>query len=169
MSDEPFPLLAELSHFGESLIRDAPDAIVYADKAGVIRFWNRGAERIFGFATDEAVGQSLDIIIPETLRARHWEGYDRVMRTGVSRYSSGDVLAVPGLRKDGSRISLEFTVVPLRDDEGGMRGIAAILRDVSKRFGEIKELRRRLAAIRPVHDGRSGMPTETGWDRLACM
>jgi PAS domain S-box-containing protein len=114
----------------------------------VIRFWNRGAERIFGFAAAEAIGQSLDIIIPETLRARHWEGYDRVMRTGVSRYSSGDVLAVPGLRKDGSRISLEFTVVPRRDDEGRMRGIAAILRDVTKRFGEIKELRRRLAATK---------------------
>ena len=149
MSDQSLPLLAELSHFGDSLIRDAPDAIVYADEAGVIRFWNRGAERIFGFAAAEAVGQSLDIIIPETLRARHWEGYDRVMRAGVSRYSSGDVLAVPGLRKDGSRISLEFTVVPLRDDEGRMRGIAAILRDVTKRFGEIKELRRQLAASKP--------------------
>lgn len=146
MSNQPSPMLAELSHFGDSLIRDAPDAIVYADEAGVIRFWNRGAERIFGFAAAEAVGQSLDIIIPETLRARHWEGYDQVMRTGVSRYSSGDVLAVPGLRKDDSRISLEFTVVPLRDDEGRMRGIAAILRDVTKRFGEIKELRRQLAA-----------------------
>jgi PAS domain S-box-containing protein len=88
VSDQPSPLLAGLSHFGDSLIRDAPDAIVYADEAGVIRFWNRGAERIFGFAAAEAVGQSLDIIIPETLRARHWEGYDRVMRTGVSRYGS---------------------------------------------------------------------------------
>lgn len=149
MSDQPSPLLAGLSHFGDDLIRDAPDAIVYADEAGVIHFWNRGAERIFGFAATEAVGQSLDIIIPETLRARHWEGYDQVMRTGVSRYSSGDVLAVPGLRRDGSRISLEFTVVPLRDDEGRMRGIAAFLRDVTKRFGEIKELRRRLAASKP--------------------
>jgi PAS domain-containing protein len=65
------PLLAELGHFGDSLIRDAPDAIVYADEAGVIRFWNRGAERILGFAAAEAVVQSLDIIIPETLRARH--------------------------------------------------------------------------------------------------
>lgn len=149
MSDRSSPLLAERGRFAEDLIRDAPDAIVYADEAGVIRLWNRGAERIFGFAAGEAMGQSLDIIIPEGLRARHWEGYDRVMKTGVSRYGSGDVLAVPGLRKDGSRISLEFTVVPLRDDGGRMRGIAAILRDVSKRFSEIKELRRRLAASTP--------------------
>ena len=70
MSNQPSPMLAELSHFGDSLIRDAPDAMIYADEAGVIRFWNRGAERIFGFAAAEAVGQSLDIIIPETLRAR---------------------------------------------------------------------------------------------------
>jgi PAS domain S-box-containing protein len=85
VSDQPFPLLAGLSHFGDSFIRNAPDAIVYADEAGVIRFWNRGAERIFGFAANEAIGQSLGIIIPETLRARHWEGYDQVMRTDVSR------------------------------------------------------------------------------------
>lgn len=89
MSDRPSPRLAELSHFGDSLVRDAPDGIVYADEAGVIRFWNRGAERIFGFTAAEAVGQSRDIIIPETVRVRHWEGYDQVMKTGVSRYGSG--------------------------------------------------------------------------------
>ena len=115
----------------------------------MIRFWNRGAERIFGLAAADAVGQSRDIIIPETVRVRHWEGYDQVMKTGVSRYGSGAVLAVSGLRKDGSRVSLEFTVVPFRDDEGRLRGIAAILRDVTKRFDEIKDLRRRLAAIKP--------------------
>jgi PAS domain S-box-containing protein len=149
MTDRSPAAALDLGRFGESLVRGAPDAIVYADEAGVIRFWNAGAERIFGFSTAEAVGRSLDIIIPERLRARHWEGYERVMSTGASRYGAGDVLAVPGVRKDGSRISLEFTVVPFRDAEGRMRGIAAILRDVTKRFDEIKELRRRLAANEP--------------------
>jgi PAS domain S-box-containing protein len=142
---KPAPAL-DLGRFGESLVRGASDAIIYADDTGVIRFWNPGAERIFGFTAAEALGQSLDIIIPESLRARHWEGYRQVMSTGVSRYGAGDVLAVPGLRKDGSRISLEFTILPFRDEEGRMRGIAAILRDVTKRFDELKELRRRLNA-----------------------
>jgi PAS domain S-box-containing protein len=146
MTDPSPAAVPDLGGFSESLVRGAPDAIVFADEAGVIRLWNPGAERIFGFAAAEAVGRSLDIIIPESLRARHWDGYHHVMRTGVSRYGAGEVLAVPGVRKDGSRVSLEFTVVPFRDAEGRLRGIAAILRDVTKRFDEIKELRRRLAA-----------------------
>jgi PAS domain S-box-containing protein len=148
MIDQPLSIVAELSHFGDTIIREAPDAIVYADAAGVIRFWNGGAARIFGFTASEALGQSLDIIIPETLRARHWEGYAHVMKTGLSRFGSGEILAVPGLRKDGSRISLEFTVVPFRDRDGRMIGIAAILRDVTKRFEELKALRRLAASGR---------------------
>ena len=139
-------MMPALPHLFEKLVQDAPDAIVYADADGVIRFWNRGAERIFGFAAAEAVGQSLDIIIPENQRARHWEGYRAVMRSGASRYGAGDLLAVPGLHKDGTRISLEFTIVPLHGDDGRLCGIAAFLRDVTKRFAEMKELRRRLAA-----------------------
>ncbi|MDQ4061049.1 MAG: PAS domain S-box protein, partial [Pseudomonadota bacterium] len=98
----------------ETVIRTIPDAVVYADAEGIIHFWNAGAERIFGFAAAEAVGQSLDIIIPVNLRARHWDGFRRVMATGESRYGEGDLLSVPGLRKDGTRISLEFTIAALR-------------------------------------------------------
>jgi PAS domain S-box-containing protein len=132
--------------FSEMLVRDMPDAVVFADAEGTIRFWNRGAERIFGFAEAEALGRSLDIIIPENLRQRHWEGYRETMRTGRSRYGAGDVLAVPGLRKDGSRVSIEFTIVPFRDEGGRMAGIAAVLRDVTERFEELKSLRRQLAS-----------------------
>ncbi|MBV8914574.1 MAG: PAS domain S-box protein [Acetobacteraceae bacterium] len=137
-----------LDRLGRVLLESAPDAIVYSDGEGVIRFWSAGAERLFGFAAAEAVGQSLDIIIPEPQRARHWAGYRQVMATGESRYGHGDLLAVPGLRKDGSRVSLEFTIVPMRDEAGRMEGMAAILRDVTKRFEEMRALRRELAAIR---------------------
>jgi PAS domain S-box-containing protein len=135
-----------------TLTRDAPDAIVYADAEGVIRFWNRGAERIFGFAAAEAVGSSLDIIVPESLRARHWQGYGATMRTGNTRYGAGEILAVPAMRKDGRRISIEFTILPFHDEAGGMIGIAAILRDVTVRFEEMRALRRELAA-RTATDG----------------
>lgn len=131
---------------GAAILHTPSDAIVYADRDGVIRFWNAGAERIFGWSAAEALGQSLDIMIPERLRERHWTGWDAVMGGAESRYGHGDMLSVPGLRKDGSRISLEFTIVPLHDDAGGIEGIAAVLRDATARFEEIKALRKRMAA-----------------------
>ena len=134
--------------FVERLAVECPDAVIYADREGRIRFWNRSATRIFGFAATEALGQSLDLIVPESLRARHWAGYDRVMAGGESRYGEGDVLSVPAVRKDGKRISVEFTVLPVRDDAGAMLGIAAFLRDTTARFEELRALRRELAALK---------------------
>ncbi len=138
----------DVDRFCRTLAEAAADAIVYADAEGEIAFWNKGAERIFGFSQAEAVGKSLDLIIPDNLRQRHWAGYDQTMKSGKTRYGAGDVLAVPALRKDGTRISVEFTIMPFRDDSGRMIGIAAILRDVTKRFEEMKALRRQLA-VRP--------------------
>ena len=135
----------EIARFSERFVRDAPDAIIYADEQGLIQFWNRSAERIFGFSEAEALGKTLDIIIPESLRGRHWQGYRATMQTGNTRYGVGETLAVPAMRKDGQRISIEFTILPFRDDAGRMEGIAAILRDVTARFEETRALRRQLA------------------------
>src|SRR6516164_1093481 len=121
------------AEFAERLISGMSDAIVYADAEGVIRVWNRGATRIFGFAEAEALGRSLDIIIPENLRERHWQGYRATMRTGKTRYGDGQILSVPAMCKDGARISVEFTIVPFSDDSGQMVGIAAIMRDTTAR------------------------------------
>jgi PAS domain S-box-containing protein len=141
-------LSPSLDAFFWTLVHEAPDAIIYADIGGMIRFWNRGAERIFGFSQAEALGRSLDLIIPENLRKRHWDSYMRTMRTGETRYGVGEVLAVPAVRKDGTRVSIEFSILPFRDHEGRMVGVGAILRDVSKRFEEIKSLRNEVAALR---------------------
>jgi PAS domain S-box-containing protein len=130
---------------GDAVLGSEADAIIAADNDGIIRFWNAGAERIFGYSRGDALGQSLDIIIPERLRERHWTGYRHVMATGTSRYGRGDVLAVPGLRKDGSRLSLEFTITLLRDEYGRIAGMAAILRDVTARFEELRKLKEKLA------------------------
>jgi PAS domain S-box-containing protein len=129
---------------GEAILSTRSDAIVAADQDGIVRFWNPGAERLFGYSPDETIGRSLDLIIPERLRGRHWEGFRRVMATGESRYGEADLLSVPALRKDGATISVEFTVVPLRGD-GRMIGMAAIMRDVTKRFEETRALKRKLA------------------------
>ena len=144
---------AELDRLGRAVLGAAAEAIVAVDREGVIRFWNPGAERLFGFAAAEAVGRTVDIIIPEPQRARHWAGFRRVMETGESRYGDGDLLAVPGLRKDGARVSLEFTIVPLRAPEGQVEGMAAVLRDVTRRFEEMRALRRELAAARAGTSG----------------
>jgi PAS domain S-box-containing protein len=111
-----------------------------------ITFWNPGATRIFGFESSEAVGQSLDIIVPENLRKRHWDGFHQTMATGTSRYGDGDLLSVPGLTKSGRRISVEFTIAILRDEQRAPAGTVAIMRDVTQRFEELRELRRKVAA-----------------------
>ena len=134
--------------FMAHLVAGCPDAVIYADAQGRIRFWNEAATRIFGYAEAEALGQSLDLIIPVRLRERHWQGYEHVMSGGASRYGAGDLLAVPARHKDGRQISVEFTILAMHDDAGAMLGIAAFLRDVTARFEEVRGLRRELAALK---------------------
>jgi PAS domain S-box-containing protein len=136
------------SRLGDTILNTTSDAILATDREGVIRFWNRGAARIFGFTAEQAVGASLDLIIPEQLRKRHWDGYERVMATGQTRYGAGDVLAVPAIAKGGRRISVEFTIILLQDSEQRVSGMAAILRDVTARFEELRQLKRELAGRR---------------------
>jgi PAS domain S-box-containing protein len=124
----------------------APDAIMFADRDGVIRLWNQGAERLFGYPAEEAIGQSLDLIIPEKLRDRHWEGYRKTMATGETRYGSA-MLSVPATHKNGTRLSTEFSIVMLLDDSNQPCGVAAIMRDVSERHLKDKQLRERLAEL----------------------
>jgi PAS domain S-box-containing protein len=137
----------DVPSLSEAVLGTEADAIIAADDEGIIRFWNAGAARIFGYSRSDALGQSLDIIIPEHLRARHWAGYRQVMASGTSRYGQSDVLAVPGVRKDGSRLSLEFTITVLRDQQGRVSGVAAILRDVTARFEELRSLEQKVAQL----------------------
>jgi PAS domain S-box-containing protein len=129
------------------IVAAAADAIMFVDREGTIRLWNAGAERIFGWSAAEAVGKNLDLIIPERLRQRHWDGWEKVMQTGVSRYGAGEMLAVPALRKDGAPLSIEFTIEIVRDDAGAILGPAAIVRDVTARFQREKELRARVKEL----------------------
>ena len=129
----------------KQLVNNAPDAVLIADRKGIITFWNSGAEQMFGYGASEAVGQPLDLIIPENLRGRHGEGYDRVMASGETKYKTG-LLSSPGIRKDGSRLSLAFSMVLLRDEAGNMQGCASIMRDVTEQWTKEKDLKARLAA-----------------------
>jgi PAS domain S-box-containing protein len=129
-----------------NIVEQAPDAILYADREGIIRLWNRGAELVFGFSAEEAIGQSLDLIIPERLRGRHWEGYFKVMATGQSRYGT-ELLTVPALHRDGRQLSCAFSIVMIKDDRGTPLGVASITRDGTVAFEREKALKKRVAEL----------------------
>ena len=128
------------------IVENSPMAILFADREGKIRLWNAGAETMFGYTAEEALGKSLDLIVPERQRARHWEGWEKVMASGVTKYGR-DPLAVPAVRKDGSRISIEFNVVLVRAETGELTGVAAMVQDVTARWQQQKEMKARLAAL----------------------
>ena len=130
----------------QQIVDGANDAILFADKEGVIRLWNAGAESVFGHTESEALGQTLDLIIPERFRERHWEGFNAAMTTGSTKYSR-DLLAVPAVSKDEGRRSIEFSMVILTDGDGAPIGAAAIVREVSERRQREKELTDRIGDL----------------------
>jgi PAS domain S-box-containing protein len=128
-----------------AITRASGEAIVVSDPGGVITVWNAGAERVFGHPAAIALGQSLDLIIGDKQRARHWTGYDATMATGQTKY--GDtLLRVPAVHAGGRRLSIEFSVALLAGEDGKVAGICAFIRDVSEAWAAERELRVRLAA-----------------------
>jgi PAS domain S-box-containing protein len=130
----------------EAFIDAAADAIIAAGRDGKMVFWNPAATRIFGFTPEEALGESLDLIIPERFRARHWDGYRQVMSTGETKYRA-EVLRVPARHRDGKTLSIAFTVTLLDAPDGEGRLIAAIVRDETARWNEERALRQRLSEL----------------------
>ena len=130
----------------EQLVNAIGDAVIVSDASGAITLWNPAAQRMFGFTQSEALGQSLDLIIPERLRGRHWDGYHKTMATGETRYGH-DLLKVPAVDKDGRAMSIAFTVALLHSPRGELTGIVAIIRDETARFQEERALRKRIAEL----------------------
>ncbi|MDW3683811.1 PAS domain-containing protein [Cupriavidus sp. CV2] len=130
----------------EQLIAAVGDAIVISDASGAITLWNPAAERMFGFTQSEAIGQSLDLIIPQRLRGRHWDGYHKTMASGQTRYGN-KVLRVPAAHKDGRALSIAFTVALLHSPQQAVTGIVAVIRDETSRFNEERNLSKRLAEL----------------------
>jgi PAS domain S-box-containing protein len=143
---------SNLEAFGgcQQLVEAFGDAVIICDRHGVIRSWNAAAERLFGFTPAEALGSSLDLIIPERLRERHWAAFTRPMVTGQTRYQH-DVLRVPAMHKDGQTLSIAFTVGLLFATERTVTGLVAVIRDETKRFAEERDLRKRLAELEGKH------------------
>jgi PAS domain S-box-containing protein len=130
----------------KQLVESLGDAILIADASGAITLWNPAAERIFGFTESEALGKSLDIITPQRLQHRHWEGYHKTMASGVTRYGN-DVLRVPAVHKDGHSLSIAFTVALLYAADKKVSSIVAVIRDETSRFEEERKLRKRVTEL----------------------
>ncbi|MDT5340104.1 MAG: hypothetical protein QOD90_5609 [Mycobacterium sp.] len=152
--------------FAKAVVNESGEAIVVTDPDGVIRLWNAGAARMFGYSAADAMGHDLDLIIPDKLRARHWKGYRQTMATGTTRY--GDkLLSVPASHKDGRRLSIEFSVALLRDDAGVVLGISAIMREVSERREAERALRAKLADLEARVPPGPTMSVQ-GWSEQPC-
>ncbi|MDP9929473.1 PAS domain-containing protein [Variovorax paradoxus] len=138
----------------KQIVEGAGDAIMVCNAGGAITLWNRAAERIFGFTEAEALGQSLDMIIPQRQRQRHWDGYNKTMETGITKYGA-DLLRVPALHKDGHTLSIAFTVSMLFSENREVTGIVAFVRDETARFAEERKLRARLQEAETTIKGDS--------------
>ena len=134
------------------ILDGSPDGILICDIEGVVRYWNQGAERIFGFSRGQVLNRSLDVIIPDRFRARHWTGWKAAMSTGVTRYNNGELLGVPALHKDGRQISIEFSIHLVNDAGGRTEWVVAFVRDVTERYIREKALR---AALQSMHEQHS--------------
>jgi PAS domain S-box-containing protein len=137
---------ADPAWLASRILEATGDAVLFAGRDGRIRYWNAGAEATFGWTAAEALGQSMDLIIPERLRGRHWQGWDQVMQAGVTRYGR-ELLAVPAARKDGAPLSIEFSIQLVRSGTGEILGASAIIRDATARWTRERETRKKVEQL----------------------
>jgi PAS domain S-box-containing protein len=136
----------------QAIVDQAPDAMIFADRNGIIGVWNRGAERIFGYAAAQALGASLDLIVPERFRRAHWEGFNRAIDAGRTQYA-GRVLTTRSAHSDGSKLYVDLSFGLITDDSGAILGALAIGRDCTARYAADAALRSRLAALEAGAEG----------------
>ena len=127
----------------QALVTGVGDGVMAANAQGLITLWNPACTRLFGFTEAEALGKSLDLIIPQRQQKPHWEGYDKTMATGITKYGY-DVLRVPAMHKDGHTLSIAFTVSMLHNPDGSVSAIVAVIRDESVKFAEERALKKRI-------------------------
>jgi PAS domain S-box-containing protein len=130
----------------QQMVAAIGDALVVCDREGRVIVWNAAAERLFGWTEAEAMGQRMDMIVPERLRQRHWDGYDKSMETGKTRYAH-DVLRVPAVNKAGQDLSIAFTVFMLYGEDGQVTACGSVIRDETQRFAEDRQMRKRLREL----------------------
>lgn len=138
-----------------TLMEQGSDALIYADKEGIIQVWNHGAENIFGHAPAEAIGQSLDIIIPEKLRAAHWKGFHAALESNTMKYKD-QVMTTRAVHKDGSTRYVDLSFFMTHDDQGQPLGSLSLARNVTERYLQERELKKKLADFQTAAPSASG-------------
>ena len=130
----------------QAVIEQVADAIIVADSEGRIRVWNAGARAVFGYAEREALGRSLDLIIPERFRSAHWTAFDRAIATGRTKHA-GEAMTTRSVTKDGTDLYVDISFALVKDAVGEVLGVVAVARDVTTRYTADRELRRRVAEL----------------------
>ena len=130
----------------QALVTTVGDGVMASDASGAITLWNPACERLFGYTEADALGKSLDLIIPQRQQKPHWDGYHKTMETGITKYGN-DVLRVPAVHKDGHTLSIAFTVSMLHTADGKVSTIVAVIRDESVKFAEERQLRKRVMEL----------------------
>lgn len=138
------PLTLESTAF--HILRSMPEAVIFSDLEGIVRVWNGGAEKIFGWSAAEAIGQSLDMIIPERMRKAHWDGFNQAVARGGVKAGRTSMIT-RSLHKSEEFIYIDMSFEMVRDDAGNMLGSLAVARDATKRFNDEKALRKQLADL----------------------
>lgn len=128
----------------ESILKSIHEALIYADLKGIIQYWNHGSETVFGFTAAEAVGQSLDIIIPEKLRKTHWDGYEKAIVRGDTISGRGSRIT-RALHKSGQTLYVDMSFAMVRDQSNELIGSLAVARDATERYQEERKLRQQVA------------------------
>jgi PAS domain S-box-containing protein len=149
------------SELATAIIEQAADAVVFADLQGVIRLWNPAAEALYGFTAAEALGQSLDLIIPENLRKPHWAAFDRAIQSGATRLG-GHATVTRALHKSSKRLYVDLSFAVVKAQSGAVVGATAVGRDVTSRFEEEKAMRSRLRELEGGASGKAPPPSGDG-------
>jgi PAS domain S-box-containing protein len=144
----------EQSGLSQALIEHLADAVIFADRDGLIQVWNAGAEAVFGYSADQVRGQRLNVLIPERLRSAHWAAFDAAVATGQMKHGR-ESMTTRSIHKDGSDLYVDLTFALVKDEAGQVLGSVAVARDITSRFRAEKESRKRLAELEEQVAGRS--------------
>ena len=136
----------ETRNLALAIVEQVADAIIFADRQGVIRLWNPAAEAVFGFSADEMIGQSLDLIIPERLRPAHWKAFHQAIEAGRTRLGRR-ALITRSVHKSGARLYVDLSFAIVRDAAGEVAGAVAVARDATDRHTSETTMKQRLAEL----------------------
>lgn len=119
--------------FFPAVVEQALDATIFADREGIVRIWNARAEMVFGFSASEAIGGSLDVIIPEDLRAAHWRGFNRAIAAGRTRLG-GRAMVTRAVHKQGGKLYVELSFGIVKGGPQGVMGALATAKDITQSY-----------------------------------